>query len=70
LTGARQANDPNVMPLKDCISETMKILKTSPGSTEIRVVRVKPLRFPEANGSYDAFFKNFNQGIAAAVAAR
>jgi uncharacterized oxidoreductase len=70
LGGTHQANDPNAMPLNDFISETMKILKNSPGATEICVERVKPLRFAEANGGYDAFFKNFNDGVAAAMAAR
>jgi uncharacterized oxidoreductase len=69
LLGARQASDPNAMPLKDFISETMSILENSPHSTEICVERVKPLRFAEANGPYDAFFKNFNDGMAAAAAA-
>jgi uncharacterized oxidoreductase len=68
LAGTRQANDPNAMPLKDYIAETMKILKNSPDATEICVERVKPLRFAEANGGYDAFFKNFNDRVAAAVA--
>src|SRR6202050_4061311 len=70
LGGTHQANDPNAMPLKDFITETMKILKSSPDSAEICVERVKPLRFAEANGGYDAFFKNFNDGVAAAMAAR
>jgi uncharacterized oxidoreductase len=69
LTGPRQASDPNGMPLKDFISETMNILENSPNSTEICVERVKPLRFAEACGQYDAFFKNFNHGMAAAAAA-
>jgi uncharacterized oxidoreductase len=69
LAGSRQANDPNAMPLKDYIAESMNILKTSPSATEICVERVKPLRFAEANGGYDAFFKNFNDRIAAAMAA-
>ncbi len=68
LAGTRQANDPNAMPLKDFVVETMNILKTSPGTTEICVERVKPLRFAEANGTYDPFFKNFNDAIAAAMA--
>ena len=68
LPGHTQANDPNAMPLKDFIAETMNILKTSPGSTEICVERVKPLRIAEANGGYDAFFNNFNDGVAAAMA--
>jgi uncharacterized oxidoreductase len=69
LLGARQSSDPNAMPLKDFISEAMSILENSPHSTEICVERVKPLRFAEANGQYDAFFKNFNDGMAAAAAA-
>ena len=69
LTGPRQAGDPNAMPLKDFISETMSILENAPASTEICVERVKPLRFAEASGQYDAFFKNFNDGMAAAAAA-
>jgi uncharacterized oxidoreductase len=68
LTGPRQASDPNAMPLKDFISETMNILDNSPASTEICVERVKPLRFAEKSGQYDAFFKNFNDGMAAAAA--
>lgn len=65
LTGRSQASDPNAMPLKDFIAESMNILKTSPDSTEICVERVKPLRFA-ANGGYDAFFKQFNDAMAAA----
>jgi uncharacterized oxidoreductase len=68
LAGTRQANDPLAMPLKDFIGETMRILKSSPGSTEICVERVKPLRFAEANEGYDAFFKKFNDGVTAAMA--
>lgn len=67
LTGARQASDPNAMPLKDFICEMMNILKTSPDTTEICVERVKPLRFAEANGGYDAFFKKFNDDRIAAT---
>jgi uncharacterized oxidoreductase len=71
LMGPRMASDPNAMPLKDFISETMGILETSPNATEICVERVKPLRFAEASGQgqYDAFFKNFNDGMSAAAAA-
>jgi uncharacterized oxidoreductase len=68
LLGARQASDPNAMPLADFISESMGILENSPNGMEICVERVKPLRFAEASGQYDAFFKNFNDGMAAAVA--
>jgi uncharacterized oxidoreductase len=69
LLGARQASDPNAMPLKDFISETMNILENSPSATEICVERVKPLRFAEKSGQYDAFFKNFNDGMTTAAAA-
>lgn len=69
LMGERQANDPGAMPLKDFIAETMNILKTSPDATEICVERVKPLRSAEGNGGYDEFFKKFNDGITAAMAA-
>lgn len=67
LMGQQQASDPNAMPLKDYIAETMHILKTSPDATEILVERVKPLRFAEANGGYDAFFKSFNDMMAQAA---
>lgn len=67
LMGERQANDPNAMPLKEFIAETMNILKNSPDAMEICVERVKPLRFAEANGGYDAFSKNFNDRVAAAA---
>jgi len=70
LTGPRQASDPNAMPLQDFITETMDILKNSPDATEICVERVKPLRFAEANGGYDAFFKRFNDVTTAAASAR
>jgi uncharacterized oxidoreductase len=70
LTGPMQASDPNAMPLKDYIAESMKILKTSPEATEICVERVKPLRFAEASGGYDAFCKKFNDTMSAAAAGR
>jgi uncharacterized oxidoreductase len=70
LLGPHQASDPNAMPLADYIAETMNLLKTSPGATEICVERVKPLRFAEASGNYDTFFKKFNDTMAAAAAGR
>jgi uncharacterized oxidoreductase len=70
LTGPKQASDPNAMPLRDYIAETMNILKTSPNATEICVERVKPLRFAEANGVYDGFFTKFNDAMAAAATER
>jgi uncharacterized oxidoreductase len=68
LMGPEMAKDPNAMPLKDFIAETMKIIKTSPHATEICVERVKPLRFAEANGGYDDFFKQFNDRVVAQLA--
>lgn len=66
LMGSRQANDPAAMPLADFIAETMDILQRTPGATEIRVERVKPLRTAESSGDYDAFFKRFNDTMKAA----
>lgn len=60
LMGEGQANDPNAMPLEDFIAETMYILETSSDATEIVVEGVKPLRFAEVGGNYDAFFTQFN----------
>jgi uncharacterized oxidoreductase len=60
LMGAQQANDPHAMPLKDYIAETMKILGTDQGVKEVLVERVKPLRFAEVNGTYDAVFTRMN----------
>jgi uncharacterized oxidoreductase len=68
LMAPSQASDPKAMPLKDFIAETMNILKTSPDATEICVERVKALRFAEANGGYDAFFKKFNDIMHVAAA--
>jgi uncharacterized oxidoreductase len=64
LMGPGQASDPLAMPLKDFIAETMNLLRTSPDATEILVERVKPLRFAQASGGYDAFFKKFNEAAA------
>src|ERR1700733_2139713 len=68
LMGPRMASDPNAMPLNDFIAESMKILKSAPEATEICVERVKPLRFAEAGGGYDAFHKKFNDTMTAAAA--
>jgi uncharacterized oxidoreductase len=68
LMGPGQAADPRAMPLKDFIAETIAILQTSPEANEILVERVKPLRFAEASGNYDAAFKTFNDAMSAASA--
>jgi uncharacterized oxidoreductase len=60
LMGPGQASDPNAMPLKDFIAETMQILKKSPDTAEICVERVLRLRQAEANGNYESFFQQFN----------
>jgi uncharacterized oxidoreductase len=60
LMGPAQATNPNALPLKDYISDTMHILSTLPDVTEVIIERVKPLRYAEAKGEYDAFFKRFN----------
>jgi len=65
LMGPGQATDPNAMPLKDFISETMQILRNSPDATEICVERVKPLRNAERSGNYNEFYKAFNDRAAA-----
>lgn len=54
------------MPLRDFITETMDILRNSPGATEICVERVKSQRFAEANGCYDTFYTKFNDVLVAA----
>ena len=56
-------SDPRAMPLADYLTEVMSILKTQPTATEICVERVKPLRFAVESGSYDTFFKNFNEAM-------
>ena len=61
LQGAQQLSDPNAMPLKDYIGETMRLLTDSPDAAEICVERVKALRFAEAKGGYDAFYKQINE---------
>lgn len=60
-----QTSDPNAMPLAEFIAEVMEILKNAPEAKEICVERVKPLRFAEANGGYDAFFQQFNDAMSA-----
>jgi uncharacterized oxidoreductase len=64
LMGTRQASDPHAMPLKDFIAESMQILTQSPDAPEILVERVKPLRFAQRSGDYDAVFQKFNVAAA------
>jgi uncharacterized oxidoreductase len=66
LMGERQANDPNAMPLKDFIAETMDILRSQPHPAEICVQRVGPLRNAESSGHYAQVFKGLNDAIKAA----
>ena len=68
LMGAHQAQDPFAMPLDDFIKEVMGLLTNRPDQGEILVERVKPQRSAEMSGGYDAFFKNFNDRMAAARA--
>ena len=63
LMGPEQASNPDNLPLEDFIAETMDILEASPEVTEVLVERVKPFRFAEVNGGYDAFFKQFNDAV-------
>lgn len=65
LQGPRQATDPNTLPLEDYISETMHILSSTLDMTEVIIEWVKPQRFAEARGEYDAFFKRMNDTLAA-----
>lgn len=65
LMGPGQAHDPAAMPLAEFVAETMHIIETAPGATEICVERVKPLRFAEASGGYQAFYTRFNDAVAA-----
>jgi uncharacterized oxidoreductase len=57
LMGPSQATEPRAMPLAPFIEETMQLLAQQPTPKEILVERVKPLRFAEKNGSYDAIFE-------------
>jgi uncharacterized oxidoreductase len=58
------ASDPRAMPLDKFIAETMEILKTEPTPPEIHVENVKPLRFAEESGNFDAIFEGLNSALA------
>jgi uncharacterized oxidoreductase len=66
LMGERQAKDPNAMPLKDFIAESIEILRTQPEATEICVKRVDPLRHAAVNGHYAKVFQGLNDAMKAA----
>jgi uncharacterized oxidoreductase len=60
LNGPQQAADPRAMPLADYIAETVQLIANPPGSGEILVERVKPLRWAEKNGNFEQIFQNLN----------
>ncbi len=66
LMGERQASDPNAMPLKEFIAESIEILRTQPEATEICVKRVDPLRHAADSGHYAAVFEGMNDAMKAA----
>ena len=70
LMGDRQANDPRAMPLDEFIKEVIEIFKTQPNAAEIRVDRVRPLRFAAEDGEqkYNEFLKQFNDTMITARA--
>lgn len=57
------AEDPRAMPLKDYIAETVELLKTQPTPAEVCVERVRPLRFAEQSGKFDAVFTGLNDAM-------
>jgi uncharacterized oxidoreductase len=65
LMGARQANDPNAMPLDAFIAESMEILGGNPTPPEICVKTVDRLRYAAESGHYAEVFKGFNDQVAA-----
>jgi uncharacterized oxidoreductase len=66
LMGPDQATEPRAMPLAEYIAETMANFRNAPDANENLVERVKPLRFAEANGSYGAIFRQFNDAMSGA----
>ncbi len=54
---------PGVMPLKDFIEQTMKLLFSDSTPSELCVDNVKPLRFAEANGNHEALLRTLGAMI-------
>ncbi|WP_420384333.1 SDR family oxidoreductase [Novosphingobium sp.] len=63
-----QENRPGYLPLADFIDEITALLQTQPTPTEILVERVKPLRYAEAQGTFDATLMQLNEAAAKARA--
>ena len=63
LMGARQAADPNAMPLADFIAEVVALFDNPPASGEILVKRVEPLRWAEKTGAFDQIFIQLNGAV-------
>lgn len=61
LTGEQQANDPRAMPLDEYINEVMSFFTDQPDADEVLVERVKPLRFAEANGTFDKVLEQLSE---------
>lgn len=55
LMGEGTDND-NAMPLDEFTAEVMGLLESQPDAAQILVERVKPLRFAEADGTYEKVF--------------
>ena len=61
LAGAKQASDPNAMPLADYVAEVMRFFDVPEGaSNEILVERVKKLRFAAESGQYEQVYQGYN----------
>jgi uncharacterized oxidoreductase len=67
LMGRHQAEDPNAMPLRAYLAETLQLLQSTPEAEEILVERVKPLRFSEANGNQAELFLRYNDRMYAST---
>jgi len=63
LMGARQAADPNAMPLADFITESVTLFDDPPASGELLVKRVESLRWAEKTGTYDQLFHRINGAV-------